>query len=159
MTAPPDHTRACGANSSTRKRTCQRCGSSPRMRGKLRKAKNLTQRERIIPAHAGHTGNGRGAHTDTTDHPRACGANRIDRFMQKRDAGSSPRMRGKQTCKRCTTRLHRIIPAHAGQTNCMYCLRLLISDHPRACGANSLILRPVCTVVGSSPRMRGKQAN
>ena len=54
----PDHPRACGANnlsSSTRARTCQHCGSSPRMRGKLLFYPLFCSIIRIIPAHAGQT--------------------------------------------------------------------------------------------------------
>ena len=54
-------------------------------------------------------------------------------------------------------KLHRIIPAHAGQTDSLTGFFGLMTDHPRACGAN---LEPVADVflgVGSSPRMRGKR--
>ncbi len=51
----------------------------------------------------------------------------------------------------------RIIPAHAGQTvNPRDCVRI-ITDHPRACGANHQRQRPSEDDAGSSPRMRGKR--
>ena len=49
----------------------------------------------------------------------------------------------------------RIIPAHAGLTASRYCLRPVSLDHPRACGAHSVLARKAAAEVGSSPRMRG----
>ena len=51
----------------------------------------------------------------------------------------------------------RIIPAHAGQTSCLFHFISFLADHPRACGANSRQRRLLPDESGSSPRMRGKQ--
>ena len=51
---------------------------------------------------------------------------------------------------------HRIIPAHAGQTARPCTSSADLTDHPRACGANSVIAIDAMVVPGSSPRMRGK---
>ncbi len=48
-------------------------------------------------------------------------------------------MRGKQGDDRHQQPQRRIIPAHAGQTVWLRPALFSISDHPRACGANSLI--------------------
>ena len=50
-----DHPRACGANYTADRTPCKRCGSSPRMRGKLLRQMAALREERIIPAHAGQT--------------------------------------------------------------------------------------------------------
>ena len=135
-----DHPRACGANSMVMPPLPMTDGSSPRMRGKQIVERDLPHPVRIIPAHAGQT-------------------RRF--FASPRHAvGSSPRMRGKQrrTKRRILTILTvRIIPAHAGQTPWRGTPRPCRSDHPRACGANSVIFSVSLRVIGSSPRMRGKR--
>ncbi len=72
-------------------------------------------------------------------------------------SGSSPRMRGKRSRRRCPTSSPRIIPAHAGQTSCRNCGTHNHPDHPRACGANTIAFGEFFVGSGSSPRMRGKQ--
>ena len=111
---------------------------------------------RIIPAHAGQTRFSPRAAGHTSDHPRACGANGVDALWDKLKDGSSPRMRGKPV--RCVVDIVvlRIIPAHAGQTPCDERERRSRTDHPRACGANSLTHHFFFYATGSSPRMRGK---
>ena len=71
-------------------------------------------------------------------------------------SGSSPRMRGKLLRCRIGQDRHRIIPAHAGQTNGVSVAMMVCPDHPRACGANLSAQYPDELVFGSSPRMRGK---
>ena len=51
----PDHPRACGANLKSRRESLGLTGSSPRMRGKLRRLGRTMGHRRIIPAHAGQT--------------------------------------------------------------------------------------------------------
>ena len=51
----------------------------------------------------------------------------------------------------------RIIPAHAGQTHSGHAAFMLDTDHPRACGANSMTCATCFHGCGSSPRMRGKR--
>ena len=91
----PDHPRACGANLEFAVIGNKTIGSSPRVRGKRRGAGHRYDVARIIPARAGQTapnpiGRGHGS-----DHPRACGANFLDRWTTFFLFGSSPRVRGK----------------------------------------------------------------
>ena len=65
-------------------------------------------------------------------------------------------MRGKPPHGRRPGRPGRIIPAHAGQTDCVTTATIASSDHPRACGANYADLQRYGQDDGSSPRMRGK---
>ena len=111
-----DHPRACGANGATMIFDVSTFGSSPRMRGKH--DDNIVDlfNSRIIPAHAGQTGRRTYSHGDSSDHPRACGANVMVPFAFTLMIGSSPRMRGKRRGVAQTGQAERIIPAHAGQT-------------------------------------------
>ena len=131
-------------------------GSSPRMRGKLGRGETEVVAVRIIPAHAGQTHGLMIADRRSSDHPRACGANRFTGIVPVIRIGSSPRMRGKHRWAGCPRWLRRIIPAHAGQTHPHERRRPSISDHPRACGANRLSCWTSSQGFGSSPRMRGK---
>ena len=65
-------------------------------------------------------------------------------------------MRGKPMQTADKVDEHRIIPAHAGQTARPCTSSADLTDHPRACGANSVIAIDAMVVPGSSPRMRGK---
>ena len=65
-------------------------------------------------------------------------------------------MRGKRTESGRQERRVRIIPARAGQTwrTGPRCRRW--PDHPRACGANTVLIPSAIFWHGSSPRVRGK---
>ena len=91
-----DHPRACGANAIMASSESSHVGSSPRMRGKLDDLRDMLSRVRIIPAHAGQTGEPYVMRTGMPDHPRACGANLRSFVLFAGDCGSSPRMRGKR---------------------------------------------------------------
>ena len=66
-------------------------------------------------------------------------------------------MRGKHEQNLGFYKVHRIIPAHAGQTIFCRAIYALKTDHPRACGANLYHAAAVTVTLGSSPRMRGKR--
>ena len=70
--------------------------------------------------------------------------------------GSSPRMRGKPHQRVMPPAGRRIIPAHAGQTRALARPDQRRTDHPRACGANGSGQSLSESLLGSSPRMRGK---
>ena len=152
----PDHPRACGANALFTGGAMAWNGSSPRMRGKRRVLRVDQIVGRIIPAHAGQTRPRVICVALKPDHPRACGANGNGRGRPTDSAGSSPRMRGKPMRWIEQASRIRIIPAHAGQTDRLFCMMALTTDHPRACGANPLPGPGCCRDAGSSPRMRGK---
>ena len=153
---PTDHPRACGANGFGYR--CERPiqGSSPRMRGKPPRRGGAGIIRRIIPAHAGQTTPPSRFPPTSTDHPRACGANRRVFDTVSKRHGSSPRMRGKPGPLASPRAASRIIPAHAGQTFPHNTRTSWCSDHPRACGANPLQMIVNSSPYGSSPRMRGK---
>ena len=127
------------------------------MRGKRRYATVKMETTRIIPAHAGQTRGRHGRCRLRPDHPRACGANGMACRLTAGKCGSSPRMRGKHGRVACSLLHCRIIPAHAGQTWLVAVMVIILSDHPRACGANGKISSKTMVRTGSSPRMRGKR--
>ena len=133
-------------------------GSSPRVRGKRETALDKALTLRIIPARAGQTDFRRLEALPPSDHPRACGANPGMFSSRSVRAGSSPRVRGKRALANAWTPERRIIPARAGQTCLISLMSASSSDHPRACGANVDEIRGVTGESGSSPRVRGKQA-
>ena len=152
-----DHPRACGANGHGQHVTVDVRGSSPRVRGKLRRPPAKTPVTRIIPARAGQTSPPCRDCRAHPDHPRACGANRFFPSAVVCAFGSSPRVRGKQ---RLTGRFRatvRIIPARAGQTDRQDRTARHQTDHPRACGANTIFSAKAVSSAGSSPRVRGKR--
>ena len=120
------------------------------------RARASATRARIIPAHAGQTHRMQRGFMAGPDHPRACGANVHTAYQLRFPAGSSPRMRGKRLHDRCHRQRGRIIPAHAGQTDCRFDGVAGSADHPRACGANQAPGNVSPSSCGSSPRMRGK---
>ena len=131
-------------------------GSSPRVRGKPLAPAGHMAFARIIPARAGQTFQRSKTWQPTPDHPRACGANPFSGLAVALIAGSSPRVRGKPRFGRAESVVLRIIPARAGQTRFLKPDTVMMSDHPRACGANSLFVFLFFLLFGSSPRVRGK---
>ena len=116
----PDHPRACGANREEARVAGRLHGSSPRVRGKLRCSRACAIRARIIPARAGQTPINPAYSSTSSDHPRACGANKFGTVMSSPRLGSSPRVRGKLVHVDTPVSAERIIPARAGQTNRTY---------------------------------------
>ena len=152
-----DHPRACGANNAAMNIPVLLSGSSPRVRGKRPSPQGRARHGRIIPARAGQT-SARSARTnESSDHPRACGANRRTVRLFGVSVGSSPRVRGKRHALVGQIEHLRIIPARAGQTATPKAVVIIPPDHPRACGANSIVLLTALGGGGSSPRVRGKR--
>ena len=90
-----DHPRACGANLELATSADVNAGSSPRVRGKLKQKQKTIICARIIPARAGQTVHWSAIASKSSDHPRACGANKYVPLDMKPADGSSPRVRGK----------------------------------------------------------------
>ena len=152
-----DHPRACGENLTAALTLYLPDGSPPRMRGKPRSVPVKIQPHRITPAHAGKTDAGDSKGTGNADHPRACGENVLMMANRRQVYGSPPRMRGKRIFVKRLPMSRRITPAHAGKTISLFCMWLVITDHPRACGENCGNHCRKGNKYGSPPRMRGKQ--
>ena len=110
-------------------------GSSPHVRGTLRKVVRRHRPSGIIPACAGNTGPAWMQQLGRRDHPRMCGEHHARQEHRRPVGGSSPHVRGTQ-----------VLYSKYGGTEV---------DHPRMCGEHAavLMLRMVC--LGSSPHVRG----
>ena len=151
------HPRACGEN-----RACPRIrrpipGSSPRVRGKHGRRPGGMVLRGLIPARAGKTHMILHLSNALWAHPRACGENWTNAGKELPFEGSSPRVRGKRLRTSDQDGLVRLIPARAGKTRRRRGRGGRRRAHPRACGENVKAVRRIPTLLGSSPRVRGKQ--
>ena len=156
-TAHRAHPRVCGENLPSPETLAQTTGSSPRVRGK-RCYSGLTHfSERLIPACAGKTWNSTRGKVTRRAHPRVCGENRGDAVGSVTVTGSSPRVRGKHISGHRRPRLPRLIPACAGKTAKSNTSAGTSRAHPRVCGENRRRRCLMRSLLGSSPRVRGKR--
>ena len=153
---PRAHPRGCGADKGPKDNATELWGSSPQVRGRLRRRRRRRLGPGLIPAGAGQTRTR--CHCDTTAraHPRRCGADAIRAVEGFSAAGSSPQVRGRHRAIRRRDRGAGLIPAGAGQT----CASTKVGSHvaalPRRCGAD---YRPAARRFrdwGSSPQVRGR---
>ena len=111
----------------------------------------------ITPADAGKTRSKRTQYRGSRDHPRGCGENSLLMQGSCDDAGSPPRMRGKQASPQSESKSTRITPADAGKTVAAETAHGNKWDHPRGCGENVPRIAKEVAESGSPPRMRGKR--
>ena len=150
------HPRVCREKGQSTLDQTYTTGSPPRVRGKA-KPSGLGSLERgITPAYAGKRCSARTPTFRTWDHPRMCGEKLSTTSTDIHPAGSPPRVRGKgqgfQVCKVARG----ITPAYAGKSKtsavgCPGC-----RDHPCVCGEKLEALANLAYMMGSPPRMRGK---
>ena len=150
------HPRACGENRVRILAADKVRGSSPRVRGKLAPSPPACGAPGLIPARAGKTSVRLKIVRRLGAHPRACGENRRLPQSKADCPGSSPRVRGKRAIMRPRFMLGRLIPARAGKTVGGGPGAATWKAHPRACGENASGSSAPFTVMGSSPRVRGK---
>ena len=175
-TPATDHPRSCGANCGGYGGDDACDGSSPLVRGQPVNRSHCPFWWRIIPARAGPTSSERHAPSTMTDHPRSCGANAVGLISAPFRGGSSPLVRGQPPAGLSAIsprgssplvrgqRYHqnqksaqrRIIPARAGPTVRLRHRSRGRADHPRSCGANSLVQAQPQEATGSSPLVRGQ---
>ena len=152
------HPRVCGENSFHAARARWLGGSSPRVRGKLKRVKIGDVTAGLIPACAGKTTTTRRTCRTAWAHPRVCGENALLKSSAEILPGSSPRVRGKRQPDRCLVVEVRLIPACAGKTRAMVDWEINRRAHPRVCGENGLCRDRRRRDGGSSPRVRGKRS-
>ena len=131
-------------------------GTSPRMRGKHKPFSLNRIPAGNIPAYAGKTLGCFSWFPQGWEHPRVCGENVAMPAAWAVDAGTSPRMRGKQRLTGCVRGVMWNIPAYAGKTPVWVSVRGWGLEHPRVCGENFPQPRARARRGGTSPRMRGK---
>ena len=153
------HPRVCGENGRMGRRLRDPLGSSPRVRGKQRRFFLVFAVAGLIPARAGKTTRAGTALGPAPAHPRACGENQAHAIRQRLVRGSSPRVRGKLEVAADDGPAVGLIPARAGKTGGRPLPAFGFWAHPRACGENPTSPADEDSSVGSSPRVRGKQAS
>ena len=129
-----DHPRVCGEHTLNALAVLVGAGSSPRMRGTQYEPCRPCRQPGIIPAYAGNTRSCPNRTARRWDHPRVCGEHPGTTSIQRRQTGSSPRMRGTLVRGLLGGRQTGIIPAYAGNTGSMHAATSKSWDHPRVCG-------------------------
>ena len=112
-------------------------GSSPRVRGTLRRRLCQVWHDRFIPAGAGNAFRSWWYSLRSSVHPRGCG----ERLGETASTAAE----------------FRFIPAGAGNAWLLIAQACCASVHPRGCGERSELFLMVVVVPGSSPRVRGTQ--
>ena len=133
-------------------------GSPPRMRGKGSADVRTGQRTGITPAYAGKSPPAERSGPIRWDHPRVCGEKMDAATIQSGNAGSPPRMRGKDRRAVQGGIPAGITPAYAGKSPVVRERFLPAQDHPRVCGEKRSAGLGGRDGLGSPPRMRGKAA-
>ena len=133
----PVHPRACGEQSAPAPLPMPFPGSSPRLRGTVKRNNCHTVEHRFIPAPAGNSSGSRSALPQSAVHPRACGEQFQTGHRYCNCGGSSPRLRG-------TVHGFKLMG---------YMAR--IGSSPRLRGTVLRSPPSMPKLVGSSPRLRG----
>mgnify|MGYP000996962147 CR=1 FL=1 len=115
---PQAHPRSRGENMGGGCRVRRCWGSSPLTRGKPPSMTDNMTIPRLIPAHAGKTHPPARRACPSAAHPRSRGENPVVRIRTIKPEGSSPLTRGKPSWLRGFMASWRLIPAHAGKTDC-----------------------------------------
>ena len=151
-----DHPRVCGEKSGKLSLAHRSKGSPPRVRGKELDFLPGFFGDRITPACAGKSAKAVTIEAIQKDHPRVCGEKCCCHSHTWPALGSPPRVRGKailtSMCRFCS----RITPACAGKSQRIPNIRRFRRDHPRVCGEKCATLQIHKKVLGSPPRVRGK---
>ena len=131
-------------------------GSSPRVRGRVKKIWDWLWGGGIIPAGAGKRLHARGLAGRLEDHPRGCGEESASYHGSASSEGSSPRVRGRASRPSAAESKPGIIPAGAGKRSLGDRGSCLYWDHPRGCGEERTQRGRSSARRGSSPRVRGR---
>ena len=130
-------------------------GSSPLVRGTVRKNVANLPHQRFIPARAGNRCQKSWPGYLPTVHPRSCGEQAVTAPLAPRKYGSSPLVRGTALLCAIPRNCFRFIPARAGNRPPATFMMLTAKVHPRSCGEQigACVLQGYSS--GSSPLVRG----
>ena len=131
-------------------------GSPPRVRGKGFRRLHDPVDVGITPACAGKRVSMVLISLLFWDHPRVCGEKSMPRAFASCTMGSPPRARGKAECRFGMGQPRGITPACAGKSAFNQYRRALRQDHPRVCGEKTPYKILHDEIIGSPPRVRGK---
>ena len=134
-----------------------RLGSPPRMRGKAKRRPGSIEKFGITPAYAGKSLTMLPTAFVPRDHPRVCGEKGKGGVLTMAETGSPPRMRGKVGGAKNIAGTARITPAYAGKSLRHGDILHRKGDHPRVCGEKGYQTSQLFALMGSPPRMRGKE--
>ena len=154
-----DHPRVCGEEENVGHTYKKRLGSPPRMRGRVCMTTLWTSQNGITPAYAGKSLLPSENVLQVEDHPRVCGEEHFGGLALPVVEGSPPRMRGRAAGVRPFRWAVGITPAYAGKSSRCSPLPLGGRDHPRVCGEERAKRLPLDLILGSPPRMRGRESN
>ena len=132
-----DHPRVCGEKVIQVVPPAPQVGSPPRVRGKVTPHHRVANDRGITPACAGKRRTTRTSGARYRDHPRVCGEKKKCYTKGGILPGSPPRVRGKVGAVVCGVVYSGITPAYAGKSTLYSGIRRV--------------------VLGSPPRMRGKE--
>src|SRR5271166_2062833 len=113
---------------------------------------------RTIPTRVGRTSSHADFRSVSTDHPHACGENRVLPSGLPSRPGPSPRVWGEQGASIRLAVAPRTIPTRVGRTVNGRNQEPEPTDHPHACGENDQASQPIVHVTGPSPRVWGELA-
>ena len=149
------HPRIRGERSPVRYEICPPSGSSPHTRGTPVCRYHQVGVPRFIPAYAGNAFRNIHGSSLTPVHPRIRGERAGLSLGKPGAGGSSPHTRGTPRERPTVPRLHRFIPAYAGnaERGPHVCARPPV--HPRIRGERFSVFRRTVWAVGSSPHTRG----
>ena len=151
-----DHPRVCGEKIQFIKARYIGAGSPPRMRGKDSQGGKSGEPTGITPAYAGKSAPCPEGVISTMDHPRVCGEKELEPMQESIAPGSPPRMRGKAARTAPPSWRAWITPAYAGKRKASFDPAFMARDHPRVCGEKGEQPVKKKEIMGSPPRMRGK---
>ena len=126
------------------------------MRGKVISSLQCDFLSGIIPACAGKSFWPCTVLPRCRDHPRVCGEKQQMIADAGKGMGSPPRMRGKAERRSKRPQNPGITPAYAGKRDLVISESGDIEDHPRVCGEKRRVRSWRALLLGSPPRMRGK---
>ncbi len=152
------HPRVCGERDRNLMPAPAMGGSSPRVRGTLPVDFTYIAHLRFIPACAGNAGGSVRVYQEQSVHPRVCGERPPSALAGTGTAGSSPRVRGTLQVALRAGDHGRFIPACAGNAAKLNPTHRDSPVHPRVCGERARIPSTSTRRAGSSPRVRGTQA-
>ena len=150
-----DHPRVCGEQSAQERITERGEGSPPRVRGTGSLGLSSATGFRITPACAGNRGCRFPPGRFEWDHPRVCGEQPFQDQPSRYVPGSPPRVRGTVQRSKALILRQWITPACAGNSGYHPVQDIPGGDHPRVCGEQISLVKVVCGLLGSPPRVRG----
>ncbi len=131
-------------------------GSPPRVWGKVFDALEFGYNNRITPTCVGKSPYLSLHLKNAQDHPHVCGEKPISSKLTTEKLGSPPRVWGKVALLFFYRLLHRITPTCVGKSASYSHSSRRIRDHPHVCGEKSWNILVISAMLGSPPRVWGK---